>query len=131
MTTGLLIALLGAVVSFVLGWVWYSKFLFGKFWMAEMGITAEPTKAEKMAMMPKMLGFGLLADFVKSFVFLILVATLRANQFYLGAFIWLGFVVPMLLNAVLYEKKSWKLFLIHAGYYLVSIMAIGFVFSFF
>ncbi len=131
MITGLLIALLGAVVSFLLGWLWYSKVLFGKAWMAEMGITVEPTNEEKKAMMPKMLGLGLLGDFVKSFVFLIIVASLKANQFYLGALIWAGFVLPMLLHGVMYDKKSWKLFMIHAGYYLASILAIGFVFSFF
>lgn len=131
MTMGLLIALLSAVVSFIIGWLWYSKFLFGKFWMTEMGITVEPTNAEKKAMMPKVIGFGLLGDFAKSFVFLVIVSTLRANQFYLGVLIWIGFVLPMLLNMVIHEKKSWKLFMIHAGYYLVSILAIGFVFSFF
>ena len=36
-------------------------------------------------------------------------------------FTWLGFFVPVDLNAVAWERKSWKLFSINAGYHLASL----------
>jgi hypothetical protein len=128
MIIGFLVALLAAVVSFAIGWLWYSKFMFGKVWMGEMGVTVEPTKEEKKKMLMKTLPLHLLGDFVKAWILLFLAANLHANQFYFGAFVWLGFMIPVLLSDVLYGKTSWKMFLIHAGYYLVSILAMGFVF---
>ena len=32
-------------------------------------------------------------------------------------FIWLGFMVPVLINSVTWEQKSWKLFSINGTYY--------------
>jgi hypothetical protein len=43
-----------------------------------------------------------------------------------GAFwLWLGFIVPVTLNSVLWEGKSWKLWGIYSGYYLVSLAVMG------
>jgi hypothetical protein len=42
-------------------------------------------------------------------------------------FTWLGFVVPVLLNGVAFERKSWKVFGIAAGYQFVSMQVIAMV----
>ena len=42
-----------------------------------------------------------------------------------GFWNWLGFVMPVTLGIVLWEGKSWKLFGINAGYYLVSLPIMG------
>jgi hypothetical protein len=44
-----------------------------------------------------------------------------------GIFTWLGFFVPNLLQGVAWEKRSWKLFAIDAGYYLTLMLLIAFI----
>ena len=39
-----------------------------------------------------------------------------------AVFLWLGFFVPIHLSGIVWEKKSWKLFGINAGYHLVSLL---------
>src|SRR5438093_922186 len=41
--------------------------------------------------------------------------------FFAGFFIWLGFIVPMLLNGPAFERKPWKVFFIGAVYQLLSL----------
>jgi hypothetical protein len=42
-----------------------------------------------------------------------------------GFFNWLGFVAPVSLGTVLWDGKSWKLWFINSGYYLVSLLLMG------
>jgi Protein of unknown function (DUF1761) len=39
----------------------------------------------------------------------------------------MGFFLPTLIHGVAWEKRSWKLFSINAGYYLVLLMLISFI----
>jgi hypothetical protein len=50
--------------------------------------------------------------------------------FFAGFFIWIGFVVPILLNGVAFERKSWKVFGIAAGFQFLSLQAMGMILSF-
>ena len=45
--------------------------------------------------------------------------------FFAGFFLWLGFVVPILLNSVAFEQKKWSVFGINAAYQFVSLQAMG------
>jgi len=47
-----------------------------------------------------------------------------------AVFIWLGYVVPVLLNTVAFEKRSWKLFGINAGFHLAALLAMGMILSY-
>ena len=42
-----------------------------------------------------------------------------------GFWTWLGFVATSMLGKVLWEGKSWKLYVLDAGYYLVSLVLMG------
>lgn len=121
------IILFASVVSFFVGWLWYSPVLFGKIWMKEMGITKEMAEKGKKKMM-KTMGWGFLLDIVKSFCLILLSVGIGANQFFVAFIVWLGFILPMLLQSVIYEKISLNRFMISAGYQLASLLAIGFIF---
>ncbi|MBE8432688.1 DUF1761 domain-containing protein, partial [Leptospira interrogans serovar Pomona] len=41
--------------------------------------------------------------------------------FFSGFYTWLGFYIPVLINTVAFEGRSWKLFFINAGYNLISL----------
>lgn len=121
------IVLLAAVASFMIGWFWYSEKAFGVRWMRELGISKDPTAADKKNM-GKVMAIQLVGEMVKAFFLLFLSSAFNANQFFIAIVIWIGFLVPSNLPTVLYEKRSWNLFMINIGYQLLSIVAMAFVF---
>lgn len=46
-----------------------------------------------------------------------------------GFFNWIGFIAPVTLGIVIYEHKSWKLWLLNNGYWLISLLVMGGVLS--
>lgn len=128
-------ALLGCVVfAMVAGTLWYGP-LFGKIWSREMGWT----EADKQAAMQKRGGMAgtyaltALASFVMAYVLHHLLAFgnaymqssgLQGNL--MGAFwCWFGFIVPVLLNEVLFGKKTKITLAINLGYYLVLVLGMA------
>jgi hypothetical protein len=109
----------------LIGGLWYSPLLFLKPWMRMTGISDAQMKQ----------GFGgkIAGDVVGSF----LMAGAMAHMIYwadatewdaglLVAFIcWLGFVCVANISTVTYEKRPFKLFALHNGYNLVSMLAMG------
>src|SRR6266581_4741888 len=47
-----------------------------------------------------------------------------------GFLTWIGFYVPLLLGAVAWESKSWKLFGINAAYYFVMLQMVAMILAF-
>jgi hypothetical protein len=119
-----LAVIIAALSSFVLGGLWYSPMLFGKAWMTENGFTEEKLKQGNMAKI-----FG------GSFVLALVVATNLA--FFLGvrpgvawgtaagAMAGVGWACASLGTLYLFERRSLRLFLIHAGYLAVSYAVMG------
>ena len=42
-----------------------------------------------------------------------------------GFWVWLGFLIPLSLNSVLWEGKKFGIFMINAGHYLVNMIVMG------
>lgn len=42
----------------------------------------------------------------------------------------IGYIMPVILNQVAYEKRSWKLFFINTGYYLASLLGMSFIMAY-
>jgi hypothetical protein len=120
--------LAAGIANVVVGFIWYNPKVFGAAWMRLSNISPETAERGKK-MMPVMAFFGFLASVVAAYVM---------NHFgiawgvfdwiggiELGFWIWLGFAAPVLLGVVLWEGKSFKLFLINAGYWLVAFIVMG------
>lgn len=119
------------VAALALGAVWYGP-LFGKQWMAIMGMTQadmEAAQKDKVAMY-RSYGLMFLGALVMAFV---LARGIAFGNAYLGAddlgtsfitafWFWAGFIAPTTLGPVLWEKKPWTLWFINAGYYLVLLL---------
>ena len=126
-----LAVLSAAIISMVLGGLWYSPLLFGNIWMKEMNINKKKVEEMKKKGIVKS---GMLKSYVLMFVGCLVtscvlahfVKYLQVNTFILALqlaiMVWLGFIVPMALSSVLWEGKSIKVYLINVGYTLVSLV---------
>lgn len=119
--------IVAALAAFAVGGIWYGP-LFGKIWMAEVGFTEEDAKDSNMAL----LFGGTIALNLISAVFL---GHLLAHfdpaprqTMMIATGIALGFVIPSLAVNYMYNRKTMRLFLIDAGYYLGVFAAMGAVF---
>ncbi len=120
--------IVAAIVNMAIGFAWYSKSLFGKAWMRELGLTDATLEGMKNSM-GKVYALMVLASFVIAFVLAHVINTFDAvtwmDGVMTGFWMWLGFIATTSLNPILWEKKSWTLFGINAGYYLVSLVIMG------
>ena len=126
-----------ALASMALGFLWYGP-LFGKPWIAMSGITPGSMGQPKAGSMP----MTYVISFVGSIVMAITLAhSLVFASTYLnisgvsaglqaGFWNWLGFIAPVTLGSVLWEGKPWKLWMLNSAYYLVLLMVMGTVLSF-
>ena len=116
--------LVSALSTFLIGGLWYSPAVFGKRWMRENGFTEESLKGGNMAKI-----FGLA-------FFLALIAAVNLAMFMgpneepgMGA-LWgflagFGWVATFVGTHYLFERRSFALFLINAGYSIVALTVMG------
>lgn len=118
--------------AIALGFLWYGP-LFGKPWMAMMGLSKDSMDKAKAKGMTKNYLIMTLGSFLMAFVLAHALEFASAyTQTYgvaaglMAAFWnWLGFIAPVQAGDQLWGGKPWKLFLITGGYYLVSMCMMG------
>jgi len=123
--------LVAAVVTMILGFLWYSPLLFAKAWTREMGY--DLNDKAKMDEMRKSAGPAYAGSFVASlisaFTLALILHGMRAESLHFGIMasfhIWLGFVATVQFTGALFAKQSMKLFAINTGYQLVCFLAMG------
>ncbi|MEA3191485.1 MAG: hypothetical protein QOD77_2067 [Thermoplasmata archaeon] len=135
---------LAILFNIVLGFVWYAKFSpTGRIWMRHQGMDPDNMPKPAGAAMAMSMGLMLVGVALMMFVFTHTnavyqdafsnLATGGKARYQLtvmdgligGFFTWLGFIVPVQLNAIAFERKPWSLFFVNAGYYLVALLAAG------
>lgn len=136
--------LIGMASNVVLGFLWYAaKGPTGRIWMREMKLPADlkPSPKQMMTSLVLMVVGTFLLLFVLMHVFLAFRDAYRLDGARLGdglemgdgfqgaIFTWLGFFVPIGLSTVAWEGKSWTLFFVNQGYYLVSLLVVGSIFA--
>ena len=119
------LAVLAATISaFILGAVWYSKPVFGKVWMQEIGLTEE---AVESANMPVTFGVTFLLQAIAAIA---LSAFLVENNGWLEGLLtglWIGgfWIASAYGVTYLCEQRSIRLLLINAGYYVALFAVMG------
>jgi len=123
--------LVAAASTMVVGFLWYSPFLFARPWMREMGHDPDDKAAGKELQKSAGPAYGvsLIASIVSAFILGLLLHAMHAEGAQLGAVIgahvWLGFVTTVQLTGVLFMKQSIKLYAINTGYQLVCYVVMG------
>jgi hypothetical protein len=130
--------LLAAVINIVLSFVWYGG-LFAKPWTTAMGY--DPNMRPDGQTMAK----GMLLMLIGNLLFAWVLAFYLAGWKYIpgmeamGKFsfgfnsalsVFIGFLMPLHLSKVVWERHSWKLFAINAGYSLLAAIIAGLILAF-
>lgn len=120
-----LAVIVAALSAFVIGGLWYSV-LFSKAWMVENGFDEEKLKSGNMGMI---FGGAFILSLIISFVFVLFLGPERDAMFgasagFMAGLFWVATAMGI---TYLFERKSLKLFLINAGYHVVTFTVIGFI----
>jgi hypothetical protein len=124
-----LAVVIAAIASFLLGGLWYSNVLFCKVWQREAGVTDEQLKNGNMA---KIFGLSLVLALIAAWAFALFLGPRPPVALGLGA----GFSAGLCWVAAsfgmnyLFERRSFKLFLINGGYHTLQFTIIGLVLAF-
>jgi len=123
--------LAAAVATMVIGFLWYSPFLFARPWMIAMGY--DPDDQAKTREMRRgaglMYGISLLASLLAAFVLGKIIYNLSIDTalygMKVGFAVWAAFVMTVQLTDKLFSRRPRNLFLINTGYQLVCYLAMG------
>lgn len=118
--------LVAAVSGFVLGGLWYSPVLFGRAWQREAGLSDAQLAGTNMGLV---FGLAFVLCVIASFVFAMFLGPRPPIGLGLGAgfaagLCWVG--ASFGIN-YLFERKSFKLFAINAGYHTLQFTLIGLI----
>jgi hypothetical protein len=120
---------LAAVVSFMLGGLWFSPLLFGHSWMQEVKLTPDQLARQKARGMARTYVSAFICALVTAFVMALFIeatgARTAASGALMGILAALGFVATSIETNFLFEDKSTRLFLITAGHHLLTFAASG------
>ena len=117
--------IVSALTAFVIGGLWYSL-LVEKSWMKENNFDEEALKKSNMGMI---FGGAFIFSLIISFVLALFLgpernATMGASAGFMAGLFWVAAAMGI---TYLFERKSLKLFLINAGYHVVTFTLIGFI----
>jgi len=116
--------LVSALAFFMIGAIWYSPVLFANSWIKELGITKEEMAKGSMV---KTFGISFLLMLVMAFNLAAFIGNGMGIQFgaTAGALTGIGWVALAIGINYLYERKSFRIWLINAGYMAVSFTVMG------
>lgn len=115
--------IVAAILNMVIGYFWYSKWLFGDLWMKLRNIK-QVEKPSSFIYLYLFIASLFIAYFLAFFENFLGITTVTDGMF-VGFCFWLGFVATTLLAPVLFEKQPIKLFAIHAGYRLLAFLVMS------
>ncbi len=116
--------LVAGVADMIIGAIWYSKALFAKPWMKALGKTQAEIKA-KPTMYVYMFAGALVMAYILAHFVAYTNSTTAMDGAITGLWAWLGFVATTFLGLKVFEDRSWELYIINVGYYLVALVSMG------
>lgn len=132
--------IIASVVQFVLGALWYSPLMFGKWWMEIMEMN-QLSKEELAKMQKSMMPFYALQFFLtilSTFVLVMFIHYLKLGDssfhaYGVAGWTWLGFIAPTQVASVVWantKKKYWaKQIFVMLSYQLVALMVTAAILS--
>ena len=120
---------IAALFAMVLGGVWYSPLLFGKYWMKLTKMDAKKIEEAKKKGMAASYLLQFVAALVTAYVLAHFVAYTESTTVLAGMqtgfWIWLGFFATTSISSILWEGKPKELYLLNNAHHLILLMAMG------
>jgi hypothetical protein len=131
-TINYLAVVVAAAIGFIFGWIWYTP-LFGKQWMAARGITPQQVADGQKNMARNMIAIAV-GILIMAWALGVLAGYLHLATWMhglkLGALAWFGFAFTLgLIDAVMTQGRKVTAFYIDAGYWLITLIAMGIIVS--
>ena len=108
-----------AVVALVIGFIWYSPWVFGNRWMTYLGTT----QAQLGNPGPTGMAVGVVASLINAWVLAVLSLNLGVKSLtdgvMLGVLAWLGFMATITAAQISFEKKPWGLWVLNNAHNLL------------
>lgn len=127
MTVSYTLIAIATIAQFVLGALWYSPLLFGKWWMEIMEcthISQEELKKMQKAMMP-FYALQLFLTFVTTVSFANLMPYIATfSIYYVGFWLWIGFIVPTQIASVVWANTK-RMFWLQQIFVMISYQFVG------
>ena len=124
-----LAVVVAALANYIIGAIWYAA-LFRKAWTRLSG-NAE-MKVSVLSVVLALIG-ALLTSFILDHALIFANSYLKtsgvAGGLMVGFLNWLGFIAPVTIGVVIYEKKPWLLWFLNNGYWLLSLLVMGVILS--
>ncbi len=115
------------IVAMIVGFVWYSKPLFGKVWSKQTGVQMGGNSKG----MGKTMIAALFASLITAYILAVLISSLGATTIsgavWVAVIVWLGFVVSFNIARMAFEKTSMDFFLEEIGHHLVAFVLMSIV----
>lgn len=122
---------IAAVVSFVIGWAWFSPLLFVNHWMRLRGKDPQAAMAAGMKMPMGPMAGEFVAQLIIAYVLAVFIAATGvldwAGALHVAFLAWLGFYAATMVGPMFWEGMPLKLYAIYAGRWLVSFAAMALV----
>jgi hypothetical protein len=124
-----LAVLVAAIASYVIASIWYGV-VFRKLWMQLTNISEmKPTPNSIIIVFVGTLLMSYVLDHSIAFGNAYMHTSGLASGLQGGFFNWLGFIAPLTVTGVVYEKRSWKLWALDNGFWLLSLLVMGAILS--
>ena len=119
--TSVFSVIIAGIIPSIIGYLWYEPHVFGAQWMRYSGIQPERTVGKHGS--TGLAFLGLVLGISMAYVLQI---EIQADTTIVGALahvflLWIGFVAAILASSFLWERKPFKLYLIGASYWLLSL----------
>ena len=117
--------ILAAIIYLIIGSLWYSPLLFGKLWIKLIGFCDEDFKTNKPMWL--ILALSFLSAAIAAFMISAVLGpqSSAVTGAIVGGVVAVCWISMSKLTDVLFENKPVRLFLLHAGFDLVSFMVMG------
>lgn len=117
--------LVAALLSMVVGFMWYSTAVFGSQWMKETGLKMKDVQEGPGVGYALTMAGALVEAFVLAHFIDFTAATTWVDGVMTALWVWVGFVAYALGVNYIFAKRSFNLWLIDSGYFLVLFVLQG------
>ena len=122
-----LAVVVAALANYIIGIIWYSAIFRGT-WLRLSG--QSEMRVSVLSVVLALVG-AFLTSYILAHAVIFAGTYMKTSGVGLGLttgfFNWIGFIAPVTLASVLYEKKSWGYWLLNNGFWLLSLLVMGII----